>query len=129
MIETLLDEAEQTFQRGERQKGNQLVAQLAQSPDEVLPIMLSALRRRPKVQQHIPLWVIRSNEPAVPALLHILGDGNHPAGPDAVRTLLDMGPDVLVPHLLQALLEKGEPYHTSFLEKTTWPWDVKGSVL
>lgn len=131
MIERLLAEAQQALERGEKHKMEQRIQQMAQSPDEAVPLMLRALRHRQKVRLYIPILVLQrigfpKNEPAIPALLRILGDGNHPEGPNAARTLLDMGPDILIPHLLRALLEKGEPYHTPMLTETTWHWDVEG---
>jgi hypothetical protein len=131
MLEELLDEALLAQGTRDVQKAERLIHQLAEFPEEALHLAVDALRQPGKSRQALAIRVIHligypKNEPAIAELLYHIGDPNLPGWNEAVETLVDMGPDVVVPHLVQALLEKGPPYHVDVGENQTWAYDVDG---
>ncbi len=112
-------------------KAERLIQQLAESPDEAIHMAVNTLRQPDKSRQALAIRVIHligypKNVSAIAELLYHIGDPNLPGWNEAVETLVDMGPDVVVPHLVQALLEKGPPYHVDVGENLTWAYDVDG---
>ena len=131
MLEKLLDEALLAHRARDMQKAERLIHQLAESPEEALHLAVDVLRQPGKIRQALAIRVIHlirypKNEQAIAALLCHIGDPILPGWNEAVETLVDMGPDVVVPHLVQALLEKGPPYHVDVGENLTWAYDVDG---
>ncbi len=131
MAENLLEEAILAIRTGNQQKAEQLIHQIASASDDVLDILVKELQPPGKLPQALAIRIIRvigypKNQSAIPELLYHIGDPNLPGWLEAVHTLTDMGPDVIVPHLVKALLEKGEPYHTLAGKNQTWAYDVEG---
>jgi len=90
---------------------SQLAHQLADASDEAVDILVKALRQPDKTRQALAIRVLHligppKNEPGIPELIYHIGDPNLPGWSEAVETLTDMGPDVAVPHLIQALWKK-----------------------
>lgn len=137
-MKDLLDEATRAIHIGDQQELERLTLQMAQSSDQNLSFMLQRMQHPNKLEHVIIIKVIRAmgyprNEAAIPELLYHLGDPNLPGGEDALETLVEMGPNVVVPHLIKALLEPGEPYHKPYPisyrpnnQSTTWASDVEG---
>lgn len=116
---------------GNKQKADQLIRQLGNAFDEAVDVLVKVLRQPGKVRQALAIQALHligypKNEPAIPELIYHIGDPNLPGWSEAVETLTDMGPNVVVPHLVQALLEKGPPYHTDVGNNQTWAYDVEG---
>ncbi|GHO58276.1 HEAT repeat domain-containing protein [Ktedonobacter robiniae] len=131
MLEQLLDEALQATRLGNKPKADQLLYQLADASDGVVDVLVKALRHPGKARQALAIRALHligypKNEPAIPELIYHIGDPNLLGWSEAVETLTDMGPDVIVPHLIQALLEKGPPYHADAGKNQTWAYDVEG---
>jgi hypothetical protein len=131
MLEQLLDEALAATGLGNKPKADQLIDQLANASDEAVDVLVKALRQPGKARQALAIRALHligspKNEPAIPELIYHIGDPNLPGWGEAIETLTDMGPDVIVPHLIQALLEKGPPYHTDVGKNQTWAYDVEG---
>lgn len=131
MLEQFLDEALLATRLGNKPKANQLIYQLADASDEAVIVLVKALRHPEKARQALAIRALHligypKNEPAIPELIYHIGDPNIPGWSEAVETLIDMGPDVIVPHLIQALLEKGPPYHADAGKNQTWAYDVEG---
>src|SRR6266852_4651901 len=83
-----------------------IVHELASHPDETLEAMIHVLNRPMKPYWEIATHVIRAigyprNAAAIPTLLAHIGDQNSLARQEAIHTLTDMGPQVVVPHLIQ----------------------------
>lgn len=109
MLEKLLDAAAEEQREQERQR---LILKMAASADEMLPIALRALRQPNQVRQAIAVSVLRAigypkNAPAIADLLLHIEEPNFLGWDEAVQTLVEMGADMVVPHLIQALLAWG----------------------
>lgn len=131
MLENLLDEAFIATSIHNQQKADQLTRQLVSASDKAVAILVASLRQPGKARQAFAIHVLHligypQNEPAIPELIYHIGDPNLPGWREAMETLTDMGSDVVVPHLVQALLEKGPPYHTGRGNGQTWAYDVEG---
>jgi hypothetical protein len=130
MLEELLNEATSAAHAGDWQKAERLVHQLAGSPDKGIQVAVKALGRFGKLRTELAIKVIHligypRNESAIPGLIYFIGDRNLPGWDEALTALAEMGPDVVVPHLVRALLNKEEPYHTG----QTWSPDVEGICI
>ncbi len=124
MLERLLDDASASQNEGEQRR---LIAQMAASPDEMLPIALRALRQPTPLRQLIAMRVIRAigyprNAEAIGELLFHLEEPNFLGWDEAVQTLAEMGPDVVVPQVIARLLDQGRtnPY---------WAGNIEGFCL
>src|SRR6266446_4759682 len=131
MLQQLLDEALLATRLGNKPKADQLIHQLADASDEAVDVLVKALHQPGKARQALAIQALHligypKNELAIPELIYHIGDPNLPGWSEAVETLTEMGPDVVVPHLVQALLEKGPPYHTDVGNNQTWAYDVEG---
>src|SRR5258708_9159880 len=131
MLQQLLDEALLATRLGNKPKADQLLHQLADSCDEAVDVLVKAVHQPGKGRQALAIQALHfigypKNEPAIPELIYHIGDPNLRGWSEAVETLTEMGPDVVVPHLVQALLEKGSPYHTDVGNNQTWAYDVEG---
>lgn len=132
MLITLLDEATLATRAGDDTKAEQLLRQMAAASAEAVNVALKALWEPDKLRKALAIRVLHvigypQNESAIPELLYHIGDPNLPGWQEAVETLIDMGPDVVVPHIIAALLMKGPPYHTvSGKKDQTWAYDVEG---
>lgn len=132
MLEQLLAEVLVATRIGNMQKADQLIRQLALiASEEEVDGLVKALRQTNKVPQELIIQALHligypKNEPAIPELIYHIGDPNLLGWSEAVETLTDMGPDVVVPHLIQAFLEKGPPYHADAGNNQTWAYDVEG---
>jgi HEAT repeat protein len=107
MLKDLLETATSTFDEQERK---QLIRQMVSFPDEIIPIAHEALHQPPLVRQEVAIEIFRelgypANALIIPDLIIHLGDPNRLGWDAAVETLEKMGPDVVVPHLIQALLD------------------------
>lgn len=137
MLEQLLDEATAANSRkGGRQEASRIMQQIINTPDEAIAAMITALGVPDKLRQATAIEVIRligypKNEPTIPLLITYLADINHPGWPDVVDTLVDMGPDVIVPHLIRRMIGPGFPYslregNLQEQQARIWYWDVYG---
>jgi hypothetical protein len=125
MFETIFDEALMADRAGDRHKVHQLIQQMASAPDEAVAGLLRMLQEPHKGRRAMAIRVLHvigypHNEPAIPALILRLRDPNEPGWWEIVETLVDMGADVVVPHLMCALLEPGPPYHLDFPKNGVW---------
>jgi hypothetical protein len=113
-----------------------LFRQFSQSAEEALPILLGTLNTSDIRWAATAIEVIDfigypRNECAIPALLACIGSKS-PSGPvwmGALFALSHVTQSVLVPHLIRALLEKGEPYHRVWNSEeigTSWNEDLEG---
>src|SRR5579863_1083463 len=123
MYEQLLDEVTRVSwtsspEEGERLRSqrDQLICQFTQSAAETLPILLKALQesdlfRQTTVIEIIDVMGYPANEPAIPALLSQIEehDPNSPVWRASVQALSHLGPDIVMPYLIPAFLEKGMP--------------------
>lgn len=109
MIESQIDQAvsaeETTRQR--------IIHDLSQRPDETLAAVIGMLKTAPKSRWKVAVQVIRAigypyNIPAIPELIAQIGDLNSPAWREAAQTLMDMESPVIVPYLIEALLDMGK---------------------
>jgi hypothetical protein len=143
--ETLLNEAARVSWCGSQEESDRLrpqrerlLQQLAQSPHEAIPVLLKALQESDLYRRTTAIEVIDSidypaNEPAIPALIYQIEveDPNSPTWSAAVIVLSHLGPDIVVPHLIRAFLEKGEPYHKLSISEyhTSWYKDIEGLTM
>ncbi len=102
MLETLFDELCITTDAQEKER---LIRELAQHPQETLDEAMKALKGPPKSRWEVAAQVIRAigyphNAPAISLLIGHIGDPNSPAWVEAVKTLEEMGPQVVIPYLL-----------------------------
>jgi hypothetical protein len=107
--------------------------QLVQNSDEAVPLLLRAIDEKDKVDGADAIGLLGligypGNELAIPTLVEYLGaDINDPRYQVTVEVVFQMGPDVVVPHLIRALLDKGEPSHVGIgVYKTFWVQTVEG---
>ncbi|MEO6889655.1 MAG: hypothetical protein ABI456_10205 [Ktedonobacteraceae bacterium] len=129
-IEKLLDEADAaSATHGGKSEAERLIQLMAQRPDESLPLMLSVLEDHPdKLRQAVAIEVLRlmgypRNEPALPLVLLVLGDINHPGLPEAIGVFVTMGLEAAVPFLLRTL-EQGMTLLKQGLQGGTPSWDL-----
>jgi hypothetical protein len=121
MLDKLLDEAASAR---DKQEAERLVRQLANSPDEAIGVVVKALRQPGKHRQAVAIRVIRligypKNASAIQELVYHIGDPNLPGWQEAVNTLVEMGPDAVVPNLVQTFLDMGRTWES-------WADDVDG---
>jgi hypothetical protein len=87
------------------QEKERLIRELAQHPQETLGEAMRILGSLPKSRWKVAAQVIRAigypdNAAALPLLIGHLSDPNWPGWDEVVKTLEEMGPQVVVPHLL-----------------------------
>ena len=121
-LDALLDKANEAYRAYDEQKADRIIQEIAVSTTTAVPVMIDALRRPDKIRRQMAIRVLRAigyptNEPAIPALLYEI-DPNLPGCIDAVDTLLDMGPDVVVPHIIQVFLGRRSQY-----------WDIDVEII
>ena len=119
MFETQLEKA--AFSHKEERA--RIIQELANHPDETLDAAIQILNHPKKVYWEVATQVIRAigypgNAEAIPILIAHVGDQNSLAWKEAVQALLDMGPRVVVPHLLLSLWDRDR--------HTYWGSDVEG---
>lgn len=109
MLLAKLDEA----RLADEQTREWIIRELASSPDETLEGVVGVLKTAQKHRWKIAVQVIRAigyprNASAIPQLIDQVSDLNSPAGKEAGETLADMGPHVVVPHLIKTMLERSQ---------------------
>jgi hypothetical protein len=119
MIEDLFEEAV----RSDEQLREPIIRELASHIDETLETVLYALRGRGKVRWSIAAQVIRAlgyprNTVAIPVLVGHIGNKNSARWLDSMQMLVEMGAQVVVPHLVQILRGEDHDQH--------WGEDVEG---
>src|SRR5690348_6084095 len=107
MIESQIDHAVSS----EETKRQRIINDLAQHPHETLEAVTDMLKTAPKSRWKVAVQVIRAigyphNISAIPELIAQIGDLNSPAWREAAQTLMDMGSQVIIPYLIEALLDK-----------------------
>ncbi len=119
MIESQFDEAASA----DEQERKRIISELASHPDETLNVAKQILDGPFKSRWLVAVQVIRaigypSNASALPQLIGQVSDINSAAWQEAVQTLVDMGKDVVVPHLIQAIWDRGRtnPYWAPAME-------------
>ncbi len=110
MIEELMEQA--TYARGEQRKD--LIRQIISHPEEALTVAMRVRRSDRKIGVGLATEVIHAigyprNAPAIPLLVYRVADRNFVAWQEAVDALVEMGPDVVVPYLIQHMLVR-KPY-------------------
>lgn len=125
-VEQLLAEALQACKDKDEQKVDRVIRQMIAVPEEVLPELLRAMMQPGKARLAMVIHAFHlmgfpQNKAAIPQLIYHIGDLNFPGWMEAARTLIEMDPDAVVPHLIRALLDNGRPYHFG-----TWSYDVDG---
>lgn len=121
MIEAQLKEA---VQADEQQKVR-IIRELTSHPDETLEAIIQILRH-PGALGKIAIEIVRTigyprNESAIPILLGHVKDKNSYIWEEAVQTLADIGPDVVVPYLIQSIWDRTSHVY--------WDDDVEGMCL
>ncbi len=112
MLEAQLDEAASSNESVR----TRIIAELAAHPEETLGPVLHTLRQRPDSRWEVALQVIRvmgypQNAPALPTLVALVTDRNAFGWWEIIETLTDIGPQVVVPHLVRYLWQKDQnPY-------------------
>lgn len=91
---------------------DRLIQELANHPDESLDAALYILQNPLKEWWEVALQVIHAigypnNAPAIPLLIAHASMGNDPAESDAIQALLALGPDIVIPYLIDALYNGG----------------------
>jgi hypothetical protein len=119
MFETQLEKA--AFSH--KDERDRIIQDLAKHPDDTLSEAIRVLNHPLKVYWEVATQVIRAigysrNAEAIPTLLAHVGDQNSLAWNEAVQTLVDMGPQVVVPHLLLNLWNRDRQEY--------WGEDVEG---
>jgi HEAT repeat protein len=94
------------------------------SPAETLEAVIDMLKTASKSRWRVAVQVIRAigyphNKPAISELIAQIGDLNSPAWREVAQTLMEMGSQVVVPYLIEALLDKGKNLNY-------WPDEVAG---
>ena len=107
MTESQIDQAVSS----EETMRQRIIHDLAQSPNETLEAVTDMLKTAPKSRWSVAVQVIRAigsphNKSAIPELIAQIGDLNSPAWNEVTQTLMDMGSQVIVPYLIEALLDK-----------------------
>lgn len=87
------------------QEKERLIHELAQHPQETLGEAMRALGSLPKSRWKVAAQVIRAigyphNAAALPLLMGHISDPNWPGWGEVVKTLEEMGPEVVVPYIL-----------------------------
>ncbi len=118
MFETQLEKA--AFSQKEERA--QMIQELAHYPD-ALQKAIHVLNYPKKVYWEVATQVIRAigyprNAEAIPPLIAHVGDQNSLAWKEAVQALVDMGPQVVVPHLMLSLWDQDRHEY--------WGGDVEG---
>lgn len=109
MIIPKLNEA--TF--SDEQTRERIIGELASQPEETLDALLEVLKFPPKGRWPVAFQVIRAigyprNAVAIPALIDQISDLNSPARDEAIQALAEMGTQVVVPHLIKAILDRSQ---------------------
>lgn len=128
MFEELFDEATVAYHKNDEQKMETIISQLVAAGQKAVPAVAEALRGD-KLRGHIAVQALRligypQNESAIPQLVFLIEDSNHPAWEEGIRVLVAMDADVVIPHIMAALLKPGIPYHTDESEEM-WANDVE----
>ncbi len=110
MIQELIQET--LSARGEQRK--HLIRQIASYPDEALEFARGVLGTAGTAKWRLATEIIHAigyprNAPGIPVLIAGVGDRNFVAWQEAVDALVEMGPDVVVPYLIQHMLLR-KPY-------------------
>ncbi len=105
MIQELIQEA----LSAQREQRKHLVRQIASHPDEALEFALSVLGTAGTARWRLATEIIHAigypgNAPAIRVLILGVGDKNFVSWQEAVDALLEMGPDFVVPYLIQYML-------------------------
>ena len=108
MIEEQLREAA----KADEQTREQIIHELASAPDATLETLINILRFGSKGLENITLSVVQAigyprNVSALPALIDLVGMPNTPGWTFTLHILLDMEPGVVIPALIQRLLDRG----------------------
>ncbi len=119
MLEPLLDEAMRSDESGRKR----IIGELASRPDDVLDDVIRIFGHAKKSLWKAAAQVIRAigyprNAKAIPTLVGEVGDGNSPAWEEAVQTLTDIGPYVVVPYLIHFIWDRTSHFY--------WGDDVEG---
>lgn len=101
--------------RADKETKERVIQALASHPQETLPVMIDVLRTPQKFQWGLAIQVIRAigypqNRTALPYVIEHLADGNSPIQKVVVQMLNEMEPEVVVPHLIQFLLDPTRHY-------------------
>jgi DNA-directed RNA polymerase subunit F len=123
MLEKFLDEANRATHEYEEQKAEYFIQELVKLPDEAIKVLVKALRQPDKIRQAVAIRIIcligyPKNESAIPSLVYHIGDQNLPGWGEAVQTLTDIGPNVVVPYLIRAMWDRNSHQY--------WGDDVEG---
>jgi hypothetical protein len=119
MIEVQLDEAA----RSDEHKRELIIRELASHPDVTLDTVIRVLNSPMKGRWRMAVRVIRAigyprNAPAIRVLMDHVGDKNSVAWKEAIQALVEIGPQVVVPHLIQFLWDRESHQY--------WGEDVEG---
>jgi len=119
MLETLLDEAMRSDETGRKR----IIDELASQPDDVLDDLIHVLKHAKKSLWKVATQVICAigypkNARAIPTLIEHVEDKNSTARKEAVQTLTDMGPNVVVPYLIRSMWDRNSHQY--------WGDDVEG---
>jgi len=119
MLEAQLDEATSSNESVRKR----IIAELAARPEETLGSVLQALQQPIKSRWEVAVQVIRAigyprNAPAFLPLIAQVGAKNSPARQEAIDTLVGIGPQVIVPHLVRYLWARDQDQY--------WGEDVEG---
>jgi len=96
------------------QTREQMIRELASHPDDILSLLIHSLQFGPKGgTERIATEVICAigyphNKSAIPVFINRIGDLNAPCRKEAIQALLAMDADVIVPSLIQILLDRGQ---------------------
>ena len=106
-----------------KDESDRIIQDLANHPDDTLSEAIHVLNRPMKVYWEVATQVIRAigfprNAEAIPTLIAHIGDQNSLAWKEAIQTLVDMGPQVVVPHLTLSLWDRDQHQY--------WGSDVEG---
>jgi hypothetical protein len=109
MLEAQLDEATSSNESVRKQ----IIADLARHPEEILGSVLKALQQPIKSRWKVAIQVIRAigyprNASALPILVAHIGNRNAPGWWEIIDTLAEMGPQVVVPHLIHYLWDNDQ---------------------
>ena len=118
MLEEKLDQA--TF--ADKITREQIIRELARQSDEIIDLLLNTLKEGPKKRWKTAVSVLGAigyprNAVALPHLITELSDRNSPAWEEVVAVLIDIGPSVVVPAFIQAMLNAShQPYWVDTIE-------------
>ncbi len=124
LIYDLLVEAGRRFWALDEQEKEQLIQELVSHPDEALGVVTYILQNALKEWWEAAVRIIRAigyprNASAIPVLVAHVGYGNPLTEDEAIQALVEIGPRIVVPSLLQVMWDRGQT-------NKSWGNDVAG---